>query len=859
MRRRTLVLGLTCCLALADVFTLAAGCGGDDTSSASGGDGGPGDASLDQSVGDATGGGDATGDGGITDAARDGDAANFPTPDAAPFVVDTGYGTNGVLTVNFNKPSLYEMWTAVRQADGKVILGGGAGDALFLARYTTTGALDATFGTGGVVLYPVGKFAMAESVMVQADQKIVAVGEFSSIDGAAKTVVARFDTTGAVDTGFGQGGRAVTNGFAWSGALQPDGSILAAVNTINPTGLTVYRFLANGTLDPAFGTGGAAFTTIAGTGIDPFAVMALADGKILVGGNTGGFTLFFVRFTSAGALDTTFNGTGALLEFQSSSAISEVAALLQEPDGGRIYAGGLAQGTLGVGRYFVDGGRDPSFGPGSIPGWATRGSGGYVNAMALQDDGKVVIGGAQSSSAGAVRFTNEGGVDNGFGTNGFATAIVGDNAVHGLALNPDGTLVFGGQSGSQLAYNAQITRMTSAGTTDTTFGTNGLTTTSGISGSFDDGLALALSPGDGKALLLGDVQSGITTTAQMIRATTAGVLDTTFGGAGKEPASSLTHPGSVLMQSTSKAVACATSQAGVHLTRYDTAGSLDGTFGSSGQVNLSTIAGQAVTGTSMAVGPSNAIVVLGRSNGGQGGFAVEKLTADGQADATFGGGVGVVTPSSVFGATVTSSSADAAAIQSDGKVVVAGRALTSLAVVRYTTAGVLDATFGTAGVMHVELGAQTLPYAVFLLADGSILVGAERFNADLTADVILLHVTSSGVLDTSYGVAAGVGGYPLFRVEHPDNEPAPVGFALTADGRVVVAAATSSDAVDEHLLLLRFSTSGLLDAKSLVTLGPGTDVGHGVAVQSDGKIVVGGRTWTFAGGEDYFVARFTAP
>jgi hypothetical protein len=128
-----------------------------------------------------------------------------------------------------------------------------------------------------------------------------------------------------------------------------------------------------------------------------------------------------------------------------------------------------------------------------------------------------------------------------------------------------------------------------------------------------------------------------------------------------------------------------------------------------------------------------------------------------------------------------------------------------------------------------------------------------------TNDLVLVHYDAAGRLDCGFGVG-GVAVVALGKVEGTAySQSVPVGLAVAPDGRAFVATTTSADGVKENVLLLRFSTAGFVDAQSIVPLGPGLDLGHAVAVQSDGKVLVAGRTWTQAGLEDFFVARFVPP
>src|SRR5262249_8787797 len=141
-----------------------------------------------------------------------------------------------------------------------------AGSDLAVARYEADGALDATFGVGGIVTTDVLANDFVTDLVLQPDGDVVTVGyatpDTGSIDSAV-TVVARYDAGGAPDPGFGTGGlatiglSAVTIGGGL--ALAPDGSLIVVGNDI-PGQLQgfVARLATNGSLDPAFDGDGVA-------------------------------------------------------------------------------------------------------------------------------------------------------------------------------------------------------------------------------------------------------------------------------------------------------------------------------------------------------------------------------------------------------------------------------------------------------------------------------------------------------------------------------------------------------------------------------------------------------------------------
>lgn len=292
-------------------------------------------------------------------------------------------------------------------AAGSVDDGGGAAFALYAL--DGNGALDPTFGTGGITTGPDGD---GRDMAIQPDGKIVVAG-FQGLTGPF--VVARYEADGGLDPTFGGGTGFVTgpDGAAFAVAIQPDGKIVVAGVADTPTGnLRVARYLTNGDLDPTFGTDGVV-TGPAGPGLvgssdrDFTDVAIQPDGKIVVASNDGSdpFSPNFrvVRYLSNGDLDPTF-GTGGVVTGPAGLVNGDGVALM--PDGKIIVAGATSDAgsssMIRVVRYDTNGALDPAFGCTAPP---CPGSGDAVDSAigisaALQSDLKIVVVGTQLGQLG---------------------------------------------------------------------------------------------------------------------------------------------------------------------------------------------------------------------------------------------------------------------------------------------------------------------------------------------------------------------------------------------------------------------------------------------------------------------------
>jgi uncharacterized delta-60 repeat protein len=336
---------------------------------------------------------------------------------------------------------------------GQVIAGGSSLSTDYqsthsiLCKYKNDGTLDSSFG-GGKVAISLADADEIESLAVQSDGKIVA-----SVNAVPNLLVARFNTNGQLDTSFGTGGKAslgISDRYAPCGlALQPDGKIVVAAYM--PGGnqtMLVARFTSSGTLDSTFGTGG----IVIPSGIRNAKRMRLQpDGKILVCGNSYGDTglpfLTLWRLTSTGQPDTSFNKTGT---FQANFADAGYggagygSALAVQEDG-KILAGGRAAGADGMGlvRLNPDGTPDATF---SGDGYFIAGSFAMSTAtdIAVQVNGKILVADALQN---VYRFESGGSLDNTFGTKGGTNPNFGGD-VHGtrLCLQDNGKIVIGGST-----------------------------------------------------------------------------------------------------------------------------------------------------------------------------------------------------------------------------------------------------------------------------------------------------------------------------------------------------------------------------------------------------------------------------
>jgi uncharacterized delta-60 repeat protein len=287
--------------------------------------------------------------------------------------LDSSFGTGG--SMSFLPGGLPGMASdVVIQPDGKIVIVGSANNSgsnfvMMTARLTSSGSLDGTFGSGGVVRAPVSSYNQdANAVEIADDGKVLVAGYTQRLDTsvyaccatAMQIAVLRYDTNGVLDTSFGTAGKATIELPKTYGAsdieLTQDGSVLVStdyfVGSSRESGLAVIKLAPDGLLDSGFGTSGITKVPIPTNALStPLVEIALStsiveqsDGSILIGGgasNSSGYMdkLVLSRVTPAGNLDSTF-GNGGLVITNPGRQSSNLLALALQPDGLIVAAGG---------------------------------------------------------------------------------------------------------------------------------------------------------------------------------------------------------------------------------------------------------------------------------------------------------------------------------------------------------------------------------------------------------------------------------------------------------------------------------------------------------------------------------------
>jgi uncharacterized delta-60 repeat protein len=381
---------------------------------------------------------------------------------AIPGDLDPSFSGDGIVTTTIDSEA-YGYGVTI-QPDGKIMVAGYSESGMFrfftLARYNTSGIPDPAFGTGGVVTTPIGTEAYGRAIVLQPDGKIVVAGDSYS-GGPNFFTLARYTTSGITDTTFGTGGVVTTpisTGYAQGNAvaLQSDGKIVVAGYSYSGGWVfTLARYTTSGITDTTFGTGGVVTTPIGTGSAEGNAVAIQSDGKIVVAGysdDPGGSDVFtLVRYNTSGIPDPTF-GTGGVMTTPIGTQAGGNAVAIQ-PDGKIVVAGySLPDGdaVFALVRYNTSGIPDPTFGTGGVM-TTPIGTQAGGKAVAIQPDGKIVVAGYSYSGStifALARYTTSGITDTTFGIGGVVTTPIGGYNTYGyaVAIQPDGKIVVAGRS-----------------------------------------------------------------------------------------------------------------------------------------------------------------------------------------------------------------------------------------------------------------------------------------------------------------------------------------------------------------------------------------------------------------------------
>lgn len=376
------------------------------------------------------------------------------------------------------------------QSDGKILVAGNSvNDTTYnfsIARYTSDGALDASFGTSGKIETVFNGGSSVYNLSILSNGKILAAGyglDFVVFPFYQSPLLVQYLSNGHLDSSFGVNGKvslditAAKGVYAKAMQVTSDGKIVqAGYNGLQ--GTTVIRYKSNGSLDSTFGTNG--ISNIPLYGLEKInALIIQSDNKIIVAGEAGigsGGNFLIARFQSNGKLDSSFGNNGKhIIDYnQNEDALYSLAL---QPDGKILAAGkadinGISTPMMTLLRFNSDGFIDSTFGENGMAfgEFGDRFSG--ANSLVVEQDGRIDVGGfaytpSTSDSAtddfALAQFNTDGSLNSGFSDTGSVRTSFGYfQEIASLALQTDNKIVAAGtanaNTGNASQYNLALAR-----------------------------------------------------------------------------------------------------------------------------------------------------------------------------------------------------------------------------------------------------------------------------------------------------------------------------------------------------------------------------------------------------------------
>jgi uncharacterized delta-60 repeat protein len=405
----------------------------------------------------------------------------------------------------FNHRTDEQVHTIALQADGRILVGGE-----FTGIFVGTSPYDRLHilrlnadGTMDNSFKP-NFNGTVYAITVQADGRIMVGGDFSTVNGQSRNNIVRLNKDGSIDTTFS----ASTAGSVRAVAVQLDGKVLIggtfSIVNVTTTRPGFARLYRNGALDFSVNM------DLAGGTQDVFSLAVQADGKVLIGGNFESLKTeprtHIGRMNPDGTLDMDFiPSLGGLPGIQ-------VSTIAVQPDGKILLGGTFTQSGglsyLRIMRCYPDGSTEQAL---------TTVANNLINAVAIQPDGGILVGGNFTSLDSVLHYGLGRILPGGMMDHGFVAGM--DGAVYALAVQSDGKILVGGDFtllNTETRHN--LGRLNADGTLDTAFAT------------FVNGPVYAFALDQfGRIIIGGDFSMvGSTSTENLARLNSDGTVDKTF-------------------------------------------------------------------------------------------------------------------------------------------------------------------------------------------------------------------------------------------------------------------------------------------------------------------------------------------
>ena len=554
------------------------------------------------------------------------------------------------------------------------------------------------------------------------------------------------------------------------------------------------------------------------------------DGKIVVVGyifipaqQSDPYRLAIARFNKNGSLDTSFNKNGISV---TNSGYNEFANSLAIQNDGKIVVGGYTYAVDGfIGpryilyRFNTDGNIDYNFSRSGVREDFNFMDG--YNTIVLQDDGKIIAAGYRWNGANynfaLVRHNTDGTVDSSFPANQSPFNNVGFDRKYKnfLAINSNGKIVVAGTANNNFA----LARYSMDGLLDTLITTD-------FNGQ-NDFLTAATLQKNGNIVLAGYTQKDTSTYFAIASYTEAFNADINFSEDGKLTGDfngNKNYLNAIAVQNNQQILALGyvimENKEYTAIAKYNANGSVDNTFANNGKLIENIIQGSTKY-TSIAVQNDGKIITGGNTLQNKNtAFVLARYTASGKLDETFAAAGKQIND---FG--FVNNYINSIAIQNDGKIIAGGSSNNSFALARYNANGTLDNTFGNLGLQKDSIGIVNYIKSIMIQTDGKILAGGS----------VLARYNTNGTLDKSFNGK----GYLSTSFSQIDSFNC-AAIALLKNGEILILGN-----YNDQPMVAKYLQNGQLDSTfgyngTTFIFGNDHEVGRSLAIQNDGKIVVGG-------------------
>lgn len=606
------------------------------------------------------------------------------------------------------------LYTVAIQSDGKILFGGefvaiNGASIRRIARLNTDGSLDSSFNSGNVgaggVSWNISNGIYKISILP--DESILITGGFTTYNGVARNRIARLNSNGSLDAAFAASAGA--NAAVKPVGIQNDGKIIIGGSFSSYNGVNrgcIARLATDSSLDTTF-TPGSGITTIFSSTDRVNSILIQSDGKIVLAGNmtnySGNTIGHITRVNPNGSFDTGFNPGGT-------DAGSPIKQAIQQPDGKIIVVGMFTQyngfAKNHITRLNSDGTPDLTFN-------TATGFDGGVNCTAIQNDGKILVGGYFNTcneipQKNIARLTADGNLDTSFNPDGVGT----NGLVSAISIQTDEKIII---AGNFTTYNEfyprnNIARLNVDGTLDFTF-SSGIGANGAVSGTYLQS--------DGKIIVIGSFTTyNNIARNRMARLNANGSLDSTYN-----PITSLDGSITAIATQTDGKLILVGSFTSFNgntanrILRLNADGTQDTSF------NTGTGANTIIR--SVHILPDGKILIAGMFYNFNGTAAnlITRLNTDGSVDGSF-----YVTSG------ITDNYINDILVQTDGKIIISGELLTFDGVpvnniARLNSTGTLDTTFNVSPNLELTFLTDFIN-TTSLQQDGKIIVGGTFTSYD---------------------------------------------------------------------------------------------------------------------------------